>query len=91
MPTLNSSILARMVSHLRRRSPLSRWMTEAANASKRLSKKCTRQTSRTSCRNKHKLTSHSKSCVKASASFQECSTQCDKQDRKAETVEFALP
>jgi len=61
------------------------------NASKRLSKKCILQTSRTLYRNKRRSTRHSKSWVKAFASFQECSTQCDKRDQKAEPVDLPPP
>src|SRR5215469_4016335 len=91
MRTLNFCILAPMVCHSPRHSPFSRWMTEAVNASKGLSKKCILQTSRTLYRNKRRSTRHSKSWVKAFASFQECSTQCDKRDQKAEPVDLPPP
>src|SRR5690349_2829680 len=70
-----------MVYHWRRHSPSLRWMPSAANASRRLLKKCRVETSRTLCRNEHLSTQRSKSCGRAFASFQGCSPRDDERDR----------
>src|SRR5215471_18057932 len=62
-------------------------MTEAANVSKKHSKKCM---PRPLQGNKHRSTRPSPRCAKAFASFQECSIQCDERDRKAEDFKIEL-